>query len=68
MRYTVTMQLDKAQYEYLRKRYGKRVTVKPSTLVEMAVAEAVKAQALTELNETGYAPVESPKDSFDCGA
>jgi hypothetical protein len=60
MKYTVTVQLDKEHYEFLRIRYGKRATVKAETLVALALAEVVRDAALKYINEHGYAQVPTP--------
>lgn len=51
--YTVEVRLTRAQYAFLRDRYGRREGTSARTLVRMAVFEAVRAQAQTELEEVG---------------
>lgn len=44
-KYEATVKLEKMQYELLRQRYGKRITIGAQKLVEMALAEIIRDQA-----------------------
>lgn len=50
----VTIKIDRAQYCFLRDRYGRRDGIKADKLIRMAVLEVVAMQAQKELDESGY--------------